>query len=129
MVSHLSLGLDLAGSREEHPSHQALSDESRPHAWLQEGITQFQFLCVVSPVNLPSPLQRPPFTTVLFITLWISPTLWKKHPFTGLPTVNNPIDHSPSPWQTITHHLSSWFSTSLFPPGPDTLLHIIHCIK
>ncbi|MEQ2172776.1 hypothetical protein GOODEAATRI_024884, partial [Goodea atripinnis] len=28
-----------------------------------------------------------------------------KHPFTGVPTVNNPIDHSPSSWCTITHHL------------------------
>ncbi|MEQ2311801.1 hypothetical protein AMECASPLE_024333, partial [Ameca splendens] len=35
MASRLSFGLGPAGSREEQPSHQALSDESRPQAWLQ----------------------------------------------------------------------------------------------
>ncbi|MED6264928.1 SLIT-ROBO Rho GTPase-activating protein 1 [Characodon lateralis] len=35
MASHLSFGLGPAGSREEQPSHQALSDESRPLVWLQ----------------------------------------------------------------------------------------------
>ncbi|KAK5609381.1 enoyl CoA hydratase domain-containing protein 1 [Crenichthys baileyi] len=36
MASRLSFGLGLAGSREEQPGHQALYDESRPQAWLQE---------------------------------------------------------------------------------------------
>ncbi|MEQ2242696.1 hypothetical protein ILYODFUR_038681 [Ilyodon furcidens] len=37
MASRLPFGLGLAGSREEQPGHQALSDESRPQAWLQGG--------------------------------------------------------------------------------------------
>ncbi|MEQ2270246.1 hypothetical protein XENORESO_018150 [Xenotaenia resolanae] len=35
MASRLSFGLGPAGSRKEQPGHQALSDESRPQAWLQ----------------------------------------------------------------------------------------------
>ncbi|KAK5608896.1 Proteasome activator complex subunit 4B [Crenichthys baileyi] len=35
MASRLSFGLGPAGCREEQPSHQALSDESKPQAWLQ----------------------------------------------------------------------------------------------
>ncbi|KAK5622993.1 hypothetical protein CRENBAI_021584 [Crenichthys baileyi] len=37
MASRLSFGLGPAGSREEQPGHQTLSDESRPQAWLQGG--------------------------------------------------------------------------------------------
>ncbi|MED6277158.1 hypothetical protein CHARACLAT_010477, partial [Characodon lateralis] len=37
MVSNLLFGFGLAGSREEQPKCQALSDESRPQAWLQGG--------------------------------------------------------------------------------------------
>ncbi|MEQ2301707.1 hypothetical protein AMECASPLE_038866 [Ameca splendens] len=36
-ASRLLFGLGPAGSREEQSSHQALSDESRPQAWLQGG--------------------------------------------------------------------------------------------
>ncbi|MEQ2263509.1 hypothetical protein XENORESO_008670 [Xenotaenia resolanae] len=35
MASRLLFGLGPAGSNKEQPSHQALSDESRPQAWLQ----------------------------------------------------------------------------------------------
>ncbi|MED6269228.1 hypothetical protein CHARACLAT_031077 [Characodon lateralis] len=41
-----------------------------------------------------------PSTTEVLSTLWISPTLWNtqtNNPFIELSTVNNPIDHSPSP--------------------------------
>ncbi|MEQ2223070.1 hypothetical protein ILYODFUR_032996 [Ilyodon furcidens] len=34
MASRLSFGLVPVGSCEEQPGHQALSDESRPQAWL-----------------------------------------------------------------------------------------------
>ncbi|MED6294911.1 hypothetical protein CHARACLAT_025915 [Characodon lateralis] len=37
MASCLSFGLGPAGSHEEQPSHQALSDKSRLQAWLQGG--------------------------------------------------------------------------------------------
>ncbi|KAK5600671.1 hypothetical protein CRENBAI_013077 [Crenichthys baileyi] len=37
MASCLSFGLGPAGSREDQPGHQVLSDESRPQAWLQGG--------------------------------------------------------------------------------------------
>ncbi|MEQ2240752.1 hypothetical protein ILYODFUR_018352 [Ilyodon furcidens] len=38
MASRLSFGLGPAGSSKEQLSHQALSDGSRPQAWLQGGI-------------------------------------------------------------------------------------------
>ncbi|MEQ2313878.1 hypothetical protein AMECASPLE_006395 [Ameca splendens] len=52
MASRLSFGLGPAGSREDQPSHQALSDETRPQAWLQGGTPSPPYWATVSCLDL-----------------------------------------------------------------------------
>ncbi|MEQ2262791.1 hypothetical protein XENORESO_021069, partial [Xenotaenia resolanae] len=52
MASRLSFGLGPAGSREDQPSHQALSDESQPQAWLQGGTPSPPYWATVSCLDL-----------------------------------------------------------------------------